>query len=95
MGKSHTTNWLKIMKNEILDDLVQSGEISSYLYENVDENGKTTKNLIGYRNTERLIITFPSGKVICLNTFCSGCAENTSLEIVAGKGSLVISQKIK
>lgn len=68
------------MTNQILNNLVASGEIKSYKYVCVDDLGN--EGLKGkFRNTERLILTFPSGKTLCLDTFCSGSSENTVLEI--------------
>lgn len=70
--------------NSYLDKLLKTGDIKSYSYENVDEDGNVTDEQVGKRNSERLSITLPSGKVIHLTTFCSGCLENTSLEIREG-----------
>lgn len=60
------------MTNNILDGLIDSGDIKSYFLETVKEEPNSK-----FRDTERLTITFASGKVLILNTFCSGCSENT------------------
>jgi len=68
--------------NKVLDELVQAGTIFSYELINVDENGKPGA-VSAYRNTERLVLTFghEKGLQLQLDTFCSGCAENTVLYI--------------
>jgi len=68
------------MKNDSLESLVKSGDIMFYCIENVDENGNVGKTS-EFRNTERLTLVLPSGKKLVINTFCSGCAENTSLSV--------------
>jgi hypothetical protein len=63
-----------IMTNEVLDTLVKEGVIASYLLETVeDEPGSHM------READKLTITFTSGHLLVLNTFCSGCNENTSI----------------
>jgi len=62
------------MRNEILDKFVASGDIISYTYENlIDEEFPAS------REAEQLIITFPSGEVLTIDTFCSGSGENTGM----------------
>jgi hypothetical protein len=69
----------------ILDELVASGDIASYSLAKLDENGNVVVDgapplpLRGMRETERATLTFPSGKQLVIDTFCSGCLENTSL----------------
>jgi hypothetical protein len=69
------------MKNKYLDELVASGEIGGYFYDLIDENGFGITESNGSRETEKLTIFFASGKILVINTFCSGCSENTSLLI--------------
>lgn len=64
------------MKDEILQDLVNNGDLVSYEYENVEyEIGSH------FRETEKLVLSLPSGKRLVLNTFCSGSGQNTCLII--------------
>ncbi len=72
------------MKNEVLDSLVKSGDIVSYGYEQLDEDGNPGES--DSRNSERLILIFPSGKNLILDTCCSGESENTILMISHGVG---------
>lgn len=64
----------EILKNDTLDFLVTSGEISSYKYEEILDYPD-----IESRKTEKVELTFPSGKKLIIETFCSGCLQNTSL----------------
>jgi hypothetical protein len=65
-----------------LDDLVSNGDISSYELDLLDIDGvPIPERKEGFRNTERLTIIFPSGRKVVVNTACSGCLENTYLEI--------------
>ena len=65
------------MKTEILlDKLVGDGELTSYSTEVIEfEPGS------GSRETVQLKLVFPSGKVLTIDSFCSGSAENTILII--------------
>ena len=69
--------------NKILDQLVLDNSISSYRLENIDENGKIGKSKC--RNTERLTLNFPNGNKLVLDTFCSGCLEDTCFFISNGE----------
>jgi len=60
------------MKDNTLDKFVASGDILSYTYENM-----VNHECPGSEETQLLIITFPSGKVLTIDTFCSGSAHNT------------------
>jgi hypothetical protein len=60
------------MISDTLDDLIKSGEISSYTYEEDDPEAE-------FRKTEKLLLNFPSGKKLLIETFCPGCSENTVL----------------
>lgn len=68
------------MKNEALENLRNLGLITSYDYFNVDENGYAGRKSKG-RNTESLVLFFKDGSTLEINTFCSGCSENTTMEI--------------
>lgn len=62
--------------NASLDTLVTRGDITSYEYsKEYEDPGKDM------RTTEKVVLVFPSGNTVTLDTFCSGCAENTVLEI--------------
>lgn len=73
------------MKNELLDYLVKKGDIVFYTYENLDEEGNPGES--GFRNTERLILLFPSGNKLILDTCCSGMNENTVFMMELLKGN--------
>lgn len=64
---------------QLLEKLILSGDISNYKIETLDEDGEIVSHPCGNRNTERLTIKFPSGNLLVVNTFCSGCSENTSM----------------
>jgi hypothetical protein len=66
------------MTNEVMERLVKSGDISSYMYQKVDDGG-TADQTSKFRNTERLTIVFPSGASLKIDEICSGCSENVSL----------------
>lgn len=68
------------MKNEKLERLVCLGIIDKYEYDNCDESGNIGKES-EYRNTERLVLYFPNDEKLIIDTFCSGCLENTYLNI--------------
>ena len=62
------------MKNQLLDNLVKSGALVCYDYVKVYEEPGTEM-----RTTEKLVLTFPTGDKLEIETFCSGCMENTNL----------------
>lgn len=64
------------LTDDKLDDLVESGTISSYEYTDRKEFPDSTS-----RNIERLVIIFPNGNKLELETFCVGRSENTSIMI--------------
>ena len=66
------------MTNEVLDKLVSNGDILSYEYHEMDENGELCKKS-EFRNSERLTILFSSGAKLILDTFCSGISEDTGI----------------
>lgn len=67
--------------NTKLEQLVSSGMLSSYSIKTLDAYGDEVEQPgNGERETDCLILEFPNGKVLTINTFCSGCAENTSLD---------------
>lgn len=59
-----------------LSQLVQNGTIISFLFQELDDEGNVGHSK--FRNSERLVLTFPNGEKLALETFCSGCAEDTS-----------------
>lgn len=63
-----------------LDKLVAMNCIKSWKIENVDENGNVGA-VSKFRNTQRLTLVFPNDKILVIDSFCSGCAENTTLFI--------------
>lgn len=64
-------------KEKALDNLVEEGLIKSYSIRTLNEEGKSNPNGNGMRNTQELVLEFPSGKTLTIGTFCSGSAENT------------------
>jgi len=63
-----------------LQELVDSGKLESFSIQNVDENGnigKTSK----HRNAERMTLIFSDGESLVVDTFCSGCSENTTFHV--------------
>jgi len=68
------------MNNPKLEALVKSGTISSYQLRTRDMDGAVVDNPgDGSRETGEVELTFPSGEVLVIGTFCSGSAENTVL----------------
>jgi hypothetical protein len=62
------------MKNDVLEQLVSSGDLSSYTLETVEfEPGS------GSREWDQLMITLPSGKKLIISAVCSGSLENTTI----------------
>lgn len=68
------------MTNQKLEYLIGKGLITSYEYCNVSEEGEKNK-ISEMRNSEYLKIIFPDGEELLIETFCSGCMENTTLSI--------------
>ena len=66
------------MTDDALEELFLNGLISSYQYEEVDEDGNVGKTS-DFRNTERLTLAFPNGHKLIIDTICSGSSEDTSL----------------
>jgi hypothetical protein len=62
------------MTDKILDTLVKEGVIASYLLETIEDEPRD-----GMREADKLTITFTSGHILVLNTFCSGFLENTKI----------------
>lgn len=69
-----------MMKDQHLDDLVASGTLHSYYYCNIDENCNEDA-VSEYRNSERVILRFPNGKSLKIDTICTGINENTKIII--------------
>lgn len=65
----------KMQPNKKLEELKNSGAISSWKIENIDSEGNVGIESDD-RNSERLTITFPDGQVLEVNTLCSGYSEN-------------------
>ena len=61
------------MKNAILDKLVASNTIKSYNYE--------TDEPFDNHNQQQLTIVFNDGHKLVLDSFCSGCLENSGFFI--------------
>jgi hypothetical protein len=68
------------MKNDTLDKLVDRGLIRYYDIQDLDEDGHVGKQS-KFRNTQRLILVFYTGQQLVIDSFCSGSAENTVLNI--------------
>lgn len=64
------------MNNSILEELVNIGDLKSYNYETVEDDFGSD-----FRETERVILVFPSGSKLVLETFCSGSGQNTCFMI--------------
>jgi hypothetical protein len=71
------------MIDKNLDELVKSGDIIDYQYEDIDEKGQISKesNLNVYGHSEQLIIKFLSGKTICIDTTSDNYSGNSLLNI--------------
>ena len=69
-----------MMKDQYLDELVASGTLHSYYYCNIDENYNEDA-VSEYRNSERLILRFPDGNSLKIDTICTGINENTKIVI--------------
>lgn len=69
-----------MIKINKLEDLIKSGTISSYSILTLDQDGKICSEPgSGSRETQELVLNFPSGQKLVIGTFCSGCNENTIL----------------
>jgi len=53
-----------------------NGTIKSYNLLNVNSDGEENKTS-GNRDTEKLTIVFNNGEKLIIDTFCSGCSENS------------------
>jgi hypothetical protein len=71
-----------------LEELVSLGAIKSFVFTDLDADGKPSDKsaLIGRpsdicneRNTQQLVLEFSDGNKLTIDTFCSGCYENTEL----------------
>lgn len=60
-----------------LDALIESGAISSFQVEDLNDEGNVCPPTPMGRNSERLTLTFPNGQRLVLSTWCSGALENT------------------
>ena len=59
-----------------LEKLKGSGDIKDWKIEDIDVDGNMGYQNIG-RNTQRLTIILPLDKELVIETFCSGCSEDT------------------
>lgn len=65
-----------------LKTLVELGEIKSFIIEDLNDEGVVFHGFSrGSRNTQTLTIELPSGKKVVISTFCSGCNQDTSLDV--------------
>lgn len=70
------------MKAEILDKLVKSGILKEYSFRVLDMDSQVVSAPgNGSRETDELTLVFSNGEKLIIGTFCSGCAENTSIII--------------
>lgn len=60
----------------ILDGAVQAGDLKSYELFTVEEEPDS-----GMREHDRLVLVFPSGNKLTIDTICSGIRENVSIYI--------------
>ena len=67
--------------NSKLEKLVEQGTLKSFRLVNLNEDRTEVAKVSGMRNTERLVLVFPNDSILTIDTFCSGCAENTTLII--------------
>jgi hypothetical protein len=68
------------MENRALDDLVKSGTIIKYEFDNYDCDGNINK-ISDNRNTQKLILYFPDGNQLAITTTTFGCSDDTILII--------------
>lgn len=68
-----------------LELLVNSGCIIGYSYSNQEYEAGS-----GSRETEQLYLYFPNGITLKIDTFCSGCSENTCLLLEAKSSAEVV-----
>ena len=61
--------------------MVTKGTIKSYKYNTVDQDGNvvSTPTDDDNRNTERLTLVFNDDTTLIIDTFCSGCAQDTCM----------------
>lgn len=69
------------MNNAKLDSLLLDGMIVAYKFVNCDEEGKVVDRPKGFRNTQKLMLTFPNGAQLVIDSFCSGSSEDSVLLI--------------
>lgn len=72
------------MTNKHLDALVEAGTITGYSYFNVDDEGNENASS-NFRNSETVVLKFNDGKVLRLDTFCSGSSENVNFVMEVGE----------
>jgi hypothetical protein len=69
------------MNNAKLDSLLFSGMIAAYKFVNCNEEGNVVDRPKGFRNTQKLILTFPNSDQLVIDSFCSGSSEDSVLLI--------------
>lgn len=61
-----------------LTQLVENKQLTSFVYE---EQVPSIEGDTKFRLIDKLTLVFPNGDKLNLSTFCSGCRENTTIEI--------------
>ncbi len=59
----------------IFQELIDFFCIKDFKLVNIDEMGNEGTSMSN--NTQKLILTFPNNTKLVINTWCSGCLENT------------------
>ncbi len=65
--------------NDTLLGLIATGQLARYEFVSLDDRGLPGKS--ESRNTERLVLWFPNGKGVVIDSFCSGSSQNTVLQV--------------
>jgi hypothetical protein len=63
-----------------LENFISLGLIKSYKLTNISCDGIPDEESDS-RNTEQLSLEFPNNQSLIIDTFCSGCLENTTISI--------------
>lgn len=66
--------------------LIEANDIVSIELLDLNENGEID-NPSRFRNTQTLIIKFPSGQSLEISSFCSGSSEDTTLWLTTLEGN--------
>jgi hypothetical protein len=62
-----------------LDNLVSDGTLQSYSLKIFNADGGEVEKTEGFRNTEKLTLTFSNGQTLTIESFCNGSSEDTCL----------------